>query len=485
MVRRQNVFIGSRIARLTLGADVAPLRPPAPVDPLRDVAAATAEALRYPLSGATLEQLATRRGRATIVVDRALLPVPGTAEGDPRQDALAAVIDELHAQGMPHERQTLLVAGGIEQRAGRRELEALLRPDRARAFRGDVVTHDCEADDLRAVGEVESVAVRMHPALLDADLVVTVTAAETVLHGGPAAITGACGPGVGRALVADSLLETRSARGWRLGVGVEALLARHTPVLGVSLVLGLPRPTSTRGPLRFLHNLAPDALRRSRLDGAMPPLGASPVLAGPPSVAHAEGLIRGVALRAVALPHQLDAIVVPLPWSDAHSPRGPLNPITVAATGLGIGLRLWREASPLAPGGTIVLVHPLTRTMGHGSRAPYRALFAALRNGPAGARLRETEAVAARDPRALGAYREGRAPHPRLPFADWEGCAPPIAHAGRVIVAGCRDAGAARSLGFVPSRSLTAALEMARGLAGPDGRIGFLSAPPYPPLLVG
>ena len=50
-----------------------------------------------------------------------------------------------------------------------------------------------------------------------------------------------------------------------------------------------------------------------------------------------------------------------------------------------------------------------------------------------------------------------------------------------MLVAGCRDAGSARQLGFVPVASLGAALAMARG-AGAE-RIGFLLSPPYYPLL--
>lgn len=475
---------GSRLARVPVPDDIAILDPPAAIDSLADIGEATAEALRYPLSRPPLERLVTRGGRATIVIDPPVVPVPG-AEDDPRRDALAAVIEELHRHGMPRDRQTLLVAGGLERRAGRRELEALLRPERARAFRGTVVTHDCEADDLRSLGEIDGVAARVAPPLVEADLVVTVTAAETVLHGGAAALVGAGGPGLVRALTADSLLEAPTARGWRVAAALESLLSRRVPVLGVSLVLDLPRTAFPRDPLRLVHNIAPDAIRRSRLGHATRPLGAVAVLAGTPSVAHAEGLIRGIALRGIRVDRSADAIVVPLPWTDAHSPRSPLNPITAAATGLGFGLRLWRDVSPLVAGGTIVLMHPFTRTMNQSAQAPYRTLFTTLRNGPAGARVREAEAAATRDGRAIEAYRSGRAPHPRLPFADWDSCAPVVGRAGRVIVAGCRDAGAARSLGFVPSRSLAAALDMVRGIAGPEGRIAMLAAPPYAPLVVG
>jgi hypothetical protein len=50
-------------------------------------------------------------------------------------------------------------------------------------------------------------------------------------------------------------------------------------------------------------------------------------------------------------------------------------------------------------------------------------------------------------------------------------------------VAGCRDAPAARQLGFVPVHGIGAALGMARA-AGAE-RIGYLLSPPYFPLLVG
>jgi hypothetical protein len=51
-----------------------------------------------------------------------------------------------------------------------------------------------------------------------------------------------------------------------------------------------------------------------------------------------------------------------------------------------------------------------------------------------------------------------------------------------VIIAGCRDAVAARQLGFIPTGSLGTALDMVRGVTGPDARIGYLLSPPYFPL---
>jgi hypothetical protein len=158
--------------------------------------------------------------------------------------------------------------------------------------------------------------------------------------------------------------------------------------------------------------------------------------------------------------------------------------VTAATVALGLALRLHRGVFPLRPDGTLVLVHRLTRSFAP-SEAPYASLLDALRASPAPEVLAGAEQAAATDPKALAAYRAGQACHPLLPFADWAGCAPALARLGRVVVAGCRDAVAARALGFVPARSISSALEMAHGVAGGRARVGVLLAPPYPPLLTG
>jgi len=498
-VQRIPLLAGSRIQLVTVEDDAVLLAPPAPLEPLADTGAAVAEALRYPLSGATLEQLASRGGRATIVVEPPTLPVPG-ADADPRQDALAAVIDELVRLGMPGERHTVLVAGGLERRGGRAEREGVLRPARARSFRGTVVVHDCTDASLRDLRAGDTAA-RIGAHVLDADLVVTVSAAETADRGGSAVLLGACDADtIARPAAAPSLLEPAASPTRTLAAAVEEALARDVPVVGVSLVLDHPRLTgryrgypwspdsvrsATRSPLRSLLNTLPGGARRHALQAMGRDLQAAAALAGPPSVAHAEALLRGIALRGARLDEPLDTILVPLPWKAPHQPRQPLNPVTAAATGLGLALRLWREQSPLREGGTVVLMHDLHRAFGHGPQAPFRVLFQALRDGREPGLVATARAGAREDAPLLTAYRDGRGPHPLLPFVDWEAAGPVLRRAGRVIVAGCRDAGAARALGFVPSHNVATALEMARGVAGGSHRLGVLLAPPYAPLIVG
>jgi hypothetical protein len=497
-MRRIPIPSGSRLAVVTAPDDAVLLRSRPPAERGVDVAAAVRDALRFPLSGAPLEALATRGGRVTLVVDAPELPLPGAAN-DPRRFALAAVIDELERLGVASERQTILVAGGLNRRAGQRELEALLPPMPARRFRGRAVAHDVEADDLRPLASAAGVPLRVNPLLLDTDLVVTVTAAESVLHGGPAALLGAAGTEALRAATASSLLETSGEGGWPLGLELERALGARVPVVGASLVLDPPRLLGrfrgfpwddrtlsqlARSPLRRVSVL-PAAVRRKLLQDLPRELQAVAAFGGPPSVAHAEALLRGIARRSARLERPLDAIVVGMPWKHHHAPRERLNPITVATVALGLALRLWRDDFPVVEGGTAVLLHRLSRHFAHGSQDPYRDLFHALREGRTAADLAAAERAAAADERALAAYRAGRACHPLLPYADWESCRPALDRLGAVVVAGCRDHSAARTLGFVPTHGLAAALEMAHGRAGGHARLGLLLAPPYVPLEVG
>jgi hypothetical protein len=493
-MRRVPLLSGSRIVSVPVRDDDVLLRPPPPPRRFVDVRAAVRDALSFPLSGDAVDAVVPRGGRVTVVVEPPALPVPG-AQVDPRPLALATVLEELAARGVPGENVRLLVAGGLSRRAGRPELERLLPPPQARAFHGEVIVHDAADPALAPL----SGSVRINQAVVDADLVVVVSSAETIVQGGTGALLAACDAETVRSAAgARSLVQASREPVWELLLSLEASVAARVRLLGVSLVLDHPRlagrfrdyphePASlehvARSPFRRLYSLLPGALRRSILRDQARTLAATAAFAGPPSVAHVEALVRAIELRGTRLDEPLDALVLGVPWSGPHLPREPLNPITSAGLALGHALRHWRDAFPVRAGGTLVLVHSLTRAFAHGIQVPYRVLFDELAAG--GTALEETERAAASDGGALDAYRAGRACHPLLPFADWAGCQPALTRLGRVIVAGSRDAVAARALGLVPSHSVASALDMAHGVAGGGARVGVLLAPPYPPLLVG
>jgi hypothetical protein len=493
------LLAGTRLVVVSTDDDAVTLRPPPPADAIADVRAAVRDALRFPLAGPPLEALVPRSAtRATVVVEPPALPIP-TTERDPRQEAIAAAIEELERLGIPTGYQTLLVAGGLARRAGHDLIASLVAPDFTRRFHGHVEVHDVEREDLVEVDGGVRVPLRLHPALVQTDVVVVVTAAETVLHGGPAALLGASGRESLRSAGAWSLVETSASQGWRTALAIERALSRRVPLIGASLVLNHPRAGgAARGypyddealgriagsPFRHLFGALPGGIRASILRSLPLERSVAAAFAGPPSVAHAEALLRGVELRGVTLDRELDAVCIGIPRTTLHLPRERPNPLLVASLGLGLALRLWRDAFPVRQGGTAILLSRFQRRFAHPTQQPYRALFAAARAGPDPEALARTEAATVADERALRAYRAGRTVHPLLPFADWSACSPALSQLGNVLVAGCRDAVAARSLGFVPTHGLGAALTMVRGWSDRPPHVGFLLAPPYFPLRV-
>ena len=491
------MLAGSRVLVVTTDDDAVVLQPPPPAASVADVGAAVRDALRFPLAGEPLESVVTRGARATILVEPPQLPLPGT-ERDPRQAAIRAAVEELERLGIPTGYQTLLVAGGLARRAGHEQLEDLVSPDFARRFHGHVEVHDVESEDLVEVGST-SVPLRVHPALVQTDVVVVVTAAETVLHGGPAALVGSAGREVLRAAGASSLLETSGSRGWSLALELEQALLRRVPLIGASLVLNHPRlggalrgfpyerdavERLARSPLRQIFRLLPEAARTYFLRTLPIERSVAAAYAGRPSVAHTEALLRGVELRGVTLERKLDAICLGVPGTTPYLPRERPNPLLGANLGLGLALRLWRDSFPVVEGGSAILLHRFQRHFSHPTQQPYRAFFAATRSGPDANSLAQAEQAAGGDARALAEYRAGRSCHPLLPFVDWDACGPALGRLGHVIVAGCRDHAAARQLGFVPTQGIGAALTMVRGWSERPPSVGFLVSPPYFPLRV-
>jgi hypothetical protein len=499
-VPRIPLLAGSKIAVVNAGDDAVVLAPPPPREPVADVAAAVRDSLRFPLAGEPLETLVPRGGRATVVVEPPAQPVPQTPV-EPRPAAIAVAIDELERAGISSERTTILVAGGLARRTSEREVEQFVPPEFARRFRGSVQVHDAASPDLVSLPIEGRDSVRVHPTLLDTDLVLTVSAAETVLHGGPGLLIGAADSATIRAADAYSLLETATSHGWRLGVALERALARRVAVVGTSLVLTLPRLTGmlhgypyeeesvdrlVRSPVRHFFGALPGVVRRRALRTIPASRGISAAFSGPPAVAHAEALLRGTEERARSLGEPLDAICLGIPGTTPYLPRERPNPLLAAYLGLGLALRLWRDSFPVHDGGTAILVHPFERRFAHPSQQPYRNFFRAIRAGTARELdlIRDAEIAAGANEKAVGAYREGRAHHPLLPFADWNACAPALGRLGAVLVAGCRDHDPARALGLVPMHGVGAAVQMAQSRAGRPLRIGFLLAPPYFPLRV-
>ena len=486
---------GSRIVTVPVGADDVILRPPPPARPVWSTwQLRCARRCAYPARRRIArrdrapESSGQRRRRAS----RAPTPrrTGRSASGCARDRSRRA--REARRRGRTTSRSSSRAAshegvGGRSSRAPAPSPGARISRSGRRPRRSGCRSRRASADESR-----------INAAVVDADLVLVVSSAETVVHGGPGALLAACDAAtVRRAAAARSLVQASGEPVWRAGARHRGGRRRRESRFSASRLSSTTRDsrdgsaatrttrrrssTSRRSPFRRLYSAAarrrasrhperPDA--RHRDDGGLRRPAVRRARRGARSCSRAS---RNATRRAT----RRDGRGVP--WAGAHFPREPLNPITSAAVVLGLALRQWRDAFPIREGGTVVLVHSLTRSVRPRDAG---SVSHALRH-PADRRRRmlaEAETSAASDQRALRAYRDGRACHPLLPYADWAGCQPALARLGRVIVAGSRDAIAARTLGFVPSHSVASGLEMAHGVAGGRARVGVLLAPPYAPL---
>ena len=247
-------------------------------------------------------------------------------------------------------------------------------------------------------------------------------------------------------------------------------LARAQPTAGDRPVRAATRTTSRRSSaclargLRRVFQVAPGRVRQRLLERMPREQTAAAVYGGMPSVAHAEALLRGTSSSGSSLDEPLDALVIGVPPTtpfdaaraaepgQCRLPRARPRPAALAKHAAD---RAGRHGDPRPPPAT---------TLSATEQAPYRALFFEPHTA------RDPEA-GARTPRSAASARRTRST-PTAPGARAIRCSRSsngtratsvAAGLGAVLIAGCRDAQAARQLGFVPVHGLGAALEMARG----------------------
>ena len=501
---RLPLLSGSRLPLVTVADDAVLLRPPPRARP-------AARRRGRGRRGASLPARRARRSRDLVTrggrVDdrrRATLAARPRARPSTRASRRSRPsIDELERLGMPAEQHTILVAGGLERRAGRRELERVLRPTEARDFRGTVVVHDAESPELRPLeldgrprGARPPRAARDRPRRLrhgrrDVRARRRGGAARRVRGRGRSRRSRRRRPCSRRRSRRPARSPAGSQPRWPAH-GRDGRLARARPPAPDRPLPRLPVARRRRRGARAARRCAGSrtccparcaARLLQRLGARATP---SRVLAGPPAVAHAEALLRGVSLRGVPLAAQLDTIVVPLPWAVAPRParaaepdhrRGDRARPRAAPLARRLAARRGRDDRPPPRPPAHVRARPAGAVPRPLPRAPRRSRR---RTQLAAARARRRRRRRARSPpTGRGARRIRCCPTSTGPRAPRRS----RARAACSSPAAATPARPARSGSSRPTASATA-LEMARGVAGGSHRLGVLLAPPYAPLIV-
>ena len=369
------------------------------------------DAVRFPLSGSPLAGIVPRGGRATIVAD-----------------ALAAPAERLPS--MPGARPSVQPCRSYETSAfptsGRRfssrpgspgdpAAESSTGCSPRRSLGRSTARSSSTTSRIRSwssSGSTRAATARRAWELVDAD-VVSVSAAETVVNGGPGVLLSCGGPDALLHAEARSLLEPVAApqlacaRGggstlpaWRCLVPSSPSTSRGSPRLrSATRTTGGPasalpprgwRSSSDCCPVSSAahHPLAARGdHRRGRVRRA--------ALGGPRRGAAAVDRPAGDRARCASrrdLPRHPSHDAIP-PTRTAESSAG-------AYLGLGLALRLWRESPPVVEGGTAILLHRFHRRFSHPTQQPYRAFFHATRGGLDPSVVEEAERTAAADPHA-------------------------------------------------------------------------------------
>ena len=333
------------------------LRPPRPRDHIEDVGAAVRDALAFPLAGRAARGArdARRHGddrdRAAVAADPG-----GTGRPAARDDRRGLPTS---STGSASQRVTILVAGGLLRRTTPREIGLLVPPEFRRRFKGRVIVHDAEAEDLVDLGvDRQRHAARQPGARRD----------RPRRHRDRGRDGAARRPG-------------RPARGERPRVAARrrrALAARDERVAGLAARrrdraaarrarrghrrLARPEPAARRRPVRRLParprggRAAARLARRAGSSSSRRAACASACSSGcrasrrprPSTAARRRSRTprRSCAARssrAIELDEPVDALVIGIPPTTPFMPRERPNPVSAAYLGLGLALRLWRN----------------------------------------------------------------------------------------------------------------------------------------------
>ena len=136
---------------------IAPVEEPG----LDDEAASIVAALRHPLLGESLQDLADGTERVAVVFPDLTRPMPN-------RTVLPPLLAELARAGVPDDHITLLCATGTHRQASASEMEELVGPEIMARYA--IVDHDGTSDAHVAVGVVDGTAVLLQREYVEADL---------------------------------------------------------------------------------------------------------------------------------------------------------------------------------------------------------------------------------------------------------------------------------------------------------------------------
>ncbi|HZK48138.1 MAG TPA: lactate racemase domain-containing protein [Thermoleophilia bacterium] len=491
------LMAGDDLVEVTIGGAVRVIDPPPPLEPLPDFAKSVRRALRAPMGLPQLRRLVGPGARVTVAFDDPCLPLPPPWV-DPRRQVLEQVVDALSDAGVRDHDLTLVCANGLHRRWRARELAPIVGPRLRRRFGDRIVCYDAEdAEANVSLGPTESgLLVEVSRLVADADLVVYVGVPWTEMNGGHKSL--ACGLSTYACIaqhhrsavqVSSPLMSPESSAMHGALRDIGRHIGARVPVFQVETLVN---NRLWAGPFRSLDlrrrrlsagmrqaRRAPASLRRlarRNMRGSYQPAG---IWAGAVEPVHT-ALLERMAANRVAVEGQSDILVLGVPNMSPYAVHADMNPLLTVNLGLGYSFQFGRGRPLVREGGIAVLVAPCSSGFDPVHHPSYERFWNEVLSETRDAAVmeREWEPGFAVDADLVAAYRQGWAYHPAHPFFAWYWMARALRHLDTVIVAGCEDPAVVEHMGFLPASNLERAVDMARGILGPDATVSVQSVPP-------
>ncbi len=436
-------------------------------------------ALDQPVDGPSFAERLTPTTRLTIVVSG-----PEAVRPAMTQSVHRIVVEQLleRAARAGVNDVAVLVATGLDRRPAEPQVQQMLGERVVRSlWGGRLQVHDCTADDLAELGDVDGLPIRVHPRLLASDLVVNVVVRSDARHRGVDQLT--CG--LGDAATVDALAGLDATPERRQQAG--DLLAHRVEILAVSVVLDNPLLTH---PLTFIGRREWEWSLRDRADLlavrqglALAPRQAAQrffgrveadyrvdtVISGPAQAVASAATTRWSDLHRVPAGRQADVLVASV-WGNGSDPTEPAgDPLSAAHDGLVVQAGCFRGQEPVRADGAFIGLHPLADQFSTRHRGAAADFFSDVLHKTRDPReIHDTyQESFATDSWYLDLYRTRHAFHPLQVFHQWNAIAEASAHYSTVIWAGAA-AQSARRMGHRSASTLDDALELAADAVGTD-----------------
>ena len=458
-------FFGDEIIEVSLPEGTEVLCGPAPLPAAPDVAVAVRQAIEKPVGCPPLAQIARRGTRVVIAFDDLALPVPSMEEPDVRAVAVPIVVDTLLKGGVARDDITLLCANGLHRKCRPAELATVLGEEAVAAFAPDrLLCHDAEAEgDLFLAGETaEGHAVEVNRLVAAADLTVYLNVSWTTMNGGWKSFV--VGLGSRRSISHHHAPEVLASEHSKMDPQ-RSPMHRIIDSMGDTLARALGRE-------RFF---SVETVLNNQL-----PYQVAAVYAGFPPEVHRRTLATLAGQQNIPVHGQADVLVYCLPNLSPYAVGAIVNPVLVYNLALGYVFALYQRRPLVRAGGAIVVGQPCAYQFDDAHHPSYREFFdrvlAATRD-PSEMRA-HFEPEFLRRPEYRAAYQHGYGFHALHPFYAWywAGCA--AQHAGRIYLAGVREAWVAERLGLAPASSVAEAIADARRYLRGDPMVRYLRLPP-------